>query len=1040
MATAYETGDSSRHSPTGEKLLPVTTRASTPRAAPADPWRLLRWGKYCGSGGGEVTRVALHTLPFVLLLALIAVASTFARGGFSQQPFRQSLTFPLSVSKMSSPSTTTATLAVFSAGDLAGFDGASSKLGDQEESVFGRFADPAAGGAVSAESLESAQRAEVAEAESAEAGVTESSTREAVKKEGSLSLKRDESVADVTVGKEKEERTGSPGKGKQGKGTERTARRPSDTNEGATREAAADGVAPIVELAVELPSESPAGNESTVGEAFTGGKASAVGEASGGAAEDEQAMRGDGGLSLVAVTEGDLPSRLGTLCAAPSIAAVLAARNAAQQAQTEQGQLGQHAQRIAVLWKGGEELFGGLPGRGEIREWLAREGAVKGKRGGGQEEKEEERGKGEQQQQQQQQVLLQGVVDSWPELKLSDKESAESEMGGMTEIEFALPLCASSASMQPPSSLKLWARREVGTVAAGGSGKIELSPHDSCLVTSLKAACLGALHPSPTVAAIMLAHPPSALAALPRSTAVYLEAGAARAGAHPGAGCQEDSPRNATLRSLAWRYLRAGSPSAASSSSSSSSPSSSSSSSSPSEPSPPSDFTIAAYEPSDAEFVASTFHPLRAPRILPVTALRLAFCSALDLSPAAAPVVPAQAKAGAEAAAVAATAQAQSEMDIDLSVMKGRVESGEWSCLQLQMAEAWVLSAARGLIHTHASLEARFMAAQATAGTARRILAGATGGGADAEGAGGAAEGAEAAGRKDSGSIRTSFVVEPSVCEAPPAESLKGVAQRFLRQFIVDESLKTIYCFVPKVACTSWKTWFRQQQRGQGQKNISDVYLTHDHYKSGLRILAYHYNEYEVIRLLTRPDFFKFSFIRNPYARLASVYFNKHVNGGPPFGRQFWNNMFFRGITPYRRLVEQQGGKDLFGFSDFAYLLRSVEERLRSYMESHVQPQMDVCRFDAIKFDFIGRFENLDADVAEVLHRLNKTDASGAFSIGLNAHRTNAEDKLASLYDERAFDDASHLYASDFNIPLNNIAYDVPEGLARKFRMTVSES
>ncbi|CAI7864437.1 unnamed protein product [Closterium sp. NIES-54] len=71
--------------------------------------------------------------------------------------------------------------------------------------------------------------------------------------------------------------------------------------------------------------------------------------------------------------------------------------------------------------------------------------------------------------------------------------------------------------------------------------------------------------------------------------------------------------------------------------------------------------------------------------------------------------------------------------------------------------------------------------------------------------------------------------------------------QRFLRQFIVDENLKAIYCFVPKVACTGWKTWFREQQ---GQANVSDVFLTHDKARSGLRILAYHFPEHGVTGLM----------------------------------------------------------------------------------------------------------------------------------------------------------------------------------------------
>ncbi|CAI5513952.1 unnamed protein product [Closterium sp. Naga37s-1] len=697
-------------------------------------------------------------------------------------------------------------------------------------------------------------------------------------------------------------------------------------------------------------------------------------ENSGHAERAEIAGRAAGLGDVYAVAEGGVMDRLRTLCLAPAVAATLARRlqgkrdgdAAAMAAGTGSSgsSSGSNGTRVTIIWdnnadNGFNSLFAGPPRveslAGVPSEMLA-------------------------------DVAVEETLD-------------ESRKGRLTaEIEVAVSECKGNESTETSTisasseSVRLLLSAAVAElVAASGSGdtdgRVILSPQEICTARRLEAACLGGVRPSAGVAAIMRAQPASALSALPHSTAVYLERGAAAA---PGAGnaagvsgadaraaegaaaaaaggtcggCANDPLLNCTIRTLAWRYLRAGStpPSSPStfpsSHSSPLSPSSSSPSSpaSPSSLSPETSFIVAAFEPENAAAVAASFHPSRAPLLLPVSQARLKRCSRSSSSPAARRLLQESSASDPAAAAAAVSDDAASDAadtaagdatgagtapGVDVTVWEG--DSSEWSCPQLQVAEAWVVSAAAALIHTRASLEARFLHAQATAGTARGILSGATRGGEGTV----VEEGAEGADAELSGSSSgssssgVSFVVEPSVCEAPPAASFKGTAERFLRQFIVDEKLKTIYCFVPKVACTSWKTWFRQQQQGQGQKNISDVYLTHDHYKSGLRILAYHYNEYQVIRLLTRPDFFKFSFIRNPYARLALVYFNKHVNGGPPFGRQFWNKMFFRGITPYRKLVEEQGGKDLFGFSDFAYLLRSVEERVRSYMESHVQPQV----------------------------------------------------------------------------------------------------
>ncbi|GJP42346.1 hypothetical protein CLOM_g1920 [Closterium sp. NIES-68] len=358
-------------------------------------------------------------------------------------------------------------------------------------------------------------------------------------------------------------------------------------------------------------------------------------------------------------------------------------------------------------------------------------------------------------------------------------------------------------------------------------------------------------------------------------------------------------------------------------------------------------------------------------------------------------------------------------------------------CHQLQLAELLLLSSARGLIHTRPSVEALFIHAQARARTNQNAGA-AAGGGATATDA---AAPATAKGDNDDGgsfvvtaapttspSSASSFVVGPSVCEAPEQAPFKNMW--FLRQYLVDEELKTIYCFVPKAACTSWKVWFRQQHN---LPNISDVYLAHDPKHSGLHVLASGYTESRVMALLTRPDFFKFTFVRHPFARLASAYLNKHVNGGPPQGRAFWNKRFFHGTRPFQWLVEHQNGSDLLQFADFVGLLRTMFKRRRRTMDPHVAPQVDVCRLNDIRFDFVGHFENLAEDVPVVMQRLNRTITSEAFSIGKSAHPTNARDKFLDLFDQRAYDEAVEFLSIDMTVPLNNISFSPPPRLLELF-------
>eukprot|EP00475_Leptophrys_vorax_P010821 TRINITY_DN17391_c1_g2_i1.p1 TRINITY_DN17391_c1_g2~~TRINITY_DN17391_c1_g2_i1.p1 ORF type:complete len:342 (+),score=19.17 TRINITY_DN17391_c1_g2_i1:3-1028(+) len=284
--------------------------------------------------------------------------------------------------------------------------------------------------------------------------------------------------------------------------------------------------------------------------------------------------------------------------------------------------------------------------------------------------------------------------------------------------------------------------------------------------------------------------------------------------------------------------------------------------------------------------------------------------------------------------------------------------------------------------------------------------------------------------------ISNGFAVAPSVCEAPRED--RFVNQKFLQQLLVDKDLKTVYCFVPKAACTSWKVWFRQQQakRHPGTvrvwKGLPERLVVHDPIHSGLRILSRESSEAKVIRFLTRPDFFKFTFVRNPFTRIASAYLNKHVNGGYPHNRKYWNERFFNGIAPYEALMRRQNGSDFIQFGDFMWLLKIMAQHRLSRMDPHAKPQINLCKLDRIRYDFIGRFENLDADVVKVMHQFGLEEKE-AFSEGHGAHPTNAGDKLADLYDKRAYDALLEAYAPDFQIPLNNITYEAPLSLKERY-------
>ncbi|CAI7823905.1 unnamed protein product [Closterium sp. NIES-53] len=180
---------------------------------------------------------------------------------------------------------------------------------------------------------------------------------------------------------------------------------------------------------------------------------------------------------------------------------------------------------------------------------------------------------------------------------------------------------------------------------------------------------------------------------------------------------------------------------------------------------------------------------------------------------------------------------------------------------------------------------------------------------------------------------------------------------------------------------------------------VPERIIVHNPQQSGLSIMGYGFEEQDNIRFLTRPDFFKMSFVRNPLTRIASAYLNKHVAGGYPHDRTYWNERFFAGLQAYNELMKSQNGSDFIPFSTFMSFLQMQATRYVARMDPHVRPQINLCKLNSIRYDFIGRFENLEEDVAKVMQQFGK-EGKDAFNIGHGAHPTNASDKLLELYDQ----------------------------------------
>lgn len=139
-------------------------------------------------------------------------------------------------------------------------------------------------------------------------------------------------------------------------------------------------------------------------------------------------------------------------------------------------------------------------------------------------------------------------------------------------------------------------------------------------------------------------------------------------------------------------------------------------------------------------------------------------------------------------------------------------------------------------------------------------------------------------------------------------------------------------------------------------------------------------------------NYFRFVFVRNPFTRTLSAYLDKVE----------------------RRAIKNDKPTS---FKNFLYQL----EAGRLHSNAHWAPQSDLLLIPVDQFDFIGRTEPFDADIATVKNRLlNKTSDEPVKSILSNS--TNATGKLDRYYDDETIELVRNLYRQDFEIfdyPLN---------------------
>jgi hypothetical protein len=146
-----------------------------------------------------------------------------------------------------------------------------------------------------------------------------------------------------------------------------------------------------------------------------------------------------------------------------------------------------------------------------------------------------------------------------------------------------------------------------------------------------------------------------------------------------------------------------------------------------------------------------------------------------------------------------------------------------------------------------------------------------------------------------------------------------------------------------------------------------------------------------------RSHFYLFSFVRDPYSRLASAYLEK-VRRASREGRA-------------KQIVHRYYRRDLDAEVSFLEFCAFLEER-GLYKDAHWYPQVTFIPIGADQLHFLGRVESLDEDLRRVFRDVFHDETVAVAS--KVRHATGATERMKSLYCKATVEIVQRVYRADF--------------------------
>ncbi|XP_041459273.1 carbohydrate sulfotransferase 11-like isoform X2 [Lytechinus variegatus] len=268
-----------------------------------------------------------------------------------------------------------------------------------------------------------------------------------------------------------------------------------------------------------------------------------------------------------------------------------------------------------------------------------------------------------------------------------------------------------------------------------------------------------------------------------------------------------------------------------------------------------------------------------------------------------------------------------------------------------------------------------------------------------------------------------------NVCEKYHMTSRDDVINKPPFNIIVDHNHKVIFCFVPKVACTSWKRIFLVLK---GIISDTDEINQHDINHHEQKNLDFFFRQTRQMRRHILESYTKIMFARHPMSRVLSAYTNKLSPNSTFSGAKGWQRGLGNRILKHFYPTSTHKTYDLT-FGDFVKYLGEEHEGdgdSKGRDNKHWKEIYKMCSPCSINYDIIGKIETMSRDVEFVLKSLHISDMV-KFPSSSGSSPTNSSSHIIPYYTKIPTEDVIRLYER-YRLDFEMFGYDIPNEIQLK--------